>query len=235
MGPLLHVGLPMGLIALQPDLGTALIFLFILFGMLFVAGTPGKHLTVLALTGLGLFLAAAYVSIQGWIPVFKEYQLRRLFIFLNPYSDRTGDGWNVIQSMIAIGSGGFFGKGLFSGSQTQLSFLPARHTDFIFSVIGEELGFLGAVFLLGLYFLFLLRGVRLIGYAKDSFGALIITGVVAMIFGHVLINVGMTLGVMPVTGLPLPFASVGGTSLVSNLLGVAMILNVHMRRQKILF
>lgn len=235
IGPLLHVGLPMGLIMLQPDLGTSLIFVVILFGMLYVAGTPLKYLVALAATGLGVFLAAAFVSSQGWIPIFKEYQLRRLFIFLNPYQDRTGDGWNVIQSMIAIGSGGFFGKGLFSGSQTQLSFLPARHTDFIFSVIAEELGFLGAFGLLSLYLLFLVRGIRLVGYAKDSFGVFIITGVVAMLFGHILVNVGMTLGVMPVTGLPLPFASVGGTSLVSNLLGVGMILNVHMRRHKILF
>lgn len=235
VGPLLHVGLPMGLIILQPDLGTSLIFIIILFGMLFVAGTPGRYLAALALAGVGLFLLAAFVSSQGWIPIFKDYQLRRLFIFLNPYSDRTGDGWNVIQSMIAIGSGGFFGKGLFAGSQTQLRFLPARHTDFIFSVIGEELGFLGAVFLLGLYFLLLFRGIRLMGHAKDAFGVLIIAGVVSMMFGHILINVGMTLGVMPVTGLPLPFVSVGGTSLISSLMGVAMILNVHMRRHKIRF
>jgi len=235
VGPLLHVALPMALIVLQPDLGTSLIFLVILFGMLYVAGTPVKYLLALGAAGVSVFLVAAFVSSQGWVPIFKEYQLRRLFIFLNPYQDRTGDGWNVIQSMIAIGSGGFFGKGLFAGSQTQLAFLPARHTDFIFSVIAEELGFLGAFCLLCLYLFLLVRGIRLVAYAKDAFGVLIITGVVSMLFGHILINVGMTLGIMPVTGLPLPFASVGGTSLVSNLLGVGMILNVHMRRHKILF
>ena len=235
VGPLVHVGLPMGLIMLQPDLGTALIFIGILFGMLFVAGVPVRYLVAMLAAGAGLFVAAAVVSSRGWIPIFKEYQLRRLLVFLDPYSDRTGAGWNVIQSMIAIGSGGFFGKGLFAGSQTQLNFLPARHTDFIFSVIGEELGFLGAFLLLGLYYLFLSRAVHLMNHARDNFGALIIAGVVSMIFCHVLVNVGMTLGIMPVTGLPLPFASVGGTSLVSNLLGVGMILNVHVRRHKILF
>jgi len=235
IGPLIHVGLPIGLILLQPDLGTSLIFIAILFGMLFAAGVPLRYLVALVAGGAALFAVAAYASLQGWFPLLKEYQLRRLLVFLDPYSDRTGAGWNVIQSMIAIGSGGFFGKGLFSGSQTQLRFLPARHTDFIFSVIGEELGFLGAFLLLGLYFLLMWRSLRLMAQAKDTFGALIIAGVVSMIFGHVLVNVGMTLGIMPVTGLPLPFVSVGGTSLVTNLLGVAMILNVHMRRHKILF
>jgi len=235
IGPLIHVGLPIGLILLQPDLGTSLIFIAILFGMLFAAGVPLRYLVALVAGGAVLFAVAAYASLQGWFPLLKEYQLRRLLVFLDPYSDRTGAGWNVIQSMIAIGSGGFFGKGLFSGSQTQLRFLPARHTDFIFSVIGEELGFLGAFLLLGLYFLLMWRSLRLMAQAKDTFGALIIAGVVSMIFGHVLVNVGMTLGIMPVTGLPLPFVSVGGTSLVTNLLGVAMILNVHMRRHKILF
>lgn len=231
----LHVAVPMLLILLQPDLGTALVFVGILFGMLYVRGFPIKYLGIMAGAGLLVFIAATFVSSQGWIPILKDYQLKRLFVFLDPFSDRTGAGWNVIQSMIAVGSGGFFGKGLFAGSQTQLDFLPARHTDFIFSVVAEELGFLGAFFLLAGYFFLLWRGVRLMSAAKDRFGALLITGVVSMFLFHVLINVGMTLGVMPVTGLPLPFASAGGSSLVTNLLGVGIVLNVHMRRQKILF
>ncbi len=235
LSPFIHVGLPMALIMLQPDLGTALVFVGILFGMLYVRGFPGKYLLVVGIAGLLIFAAAALLSLYGWLPLLKDYQVRRLLIFLDPYSDRTGWGWNVIQSMIAIGSGGFFGKGLFSGSQTQLDFLPARHTDFIFSVVGEELGFLGAFSLLALYGFFLWRCVRLIGLAKDRFGALLITGVASMILFHVLINVGMTLGVMPVTGLPLPFISAGGTSLMANLIAVGIALNVHMRRQKILF
>ncbi len=232
---LIHVGAPMLLVLLQPDLGTALVFIGILFGMLYVRGVPIKYLGIMAGTGLFLFLAAAFVSSQGWIPILKDYQLKRLFVFLDPFSDRTGAGWNVIQSMIAVGSGGFFGKGLFAGSQTQLDFLPARHTDFIFSVIAEELGFLGAFFLLTAYFFLLWRGVRLMGAAKDRFGVLMITGVVSLFLFHILINVGMTLGIMPVTGLPLPFASAGGSSLVTNLIGIGIVLNVHMRRQKILF
>ena len=233
--PLVHVGVPMALIMLQPDLGTALVFVGILFGMLYVRGFPTKYLVAVGAAGLTVFVAAAVLSLYGWLPLLKEYQVRRLLIFLNPYSDRTGSGWNVIQSMIAIGSGGFFGKGLFSGSQTQLNFLPARHTDFIFSVIAEELGFLGAISLLSLYGIFLWRCVRLVALAKDRFGALLVTGLASMILFHVLINVGMTLGVMPVTGLPLPFVSAGGTSLMTNLVAVGIALNVHMRRHKILF
>lgn len=235
VSPILHIALPMALIMLQPDLGTALVFIGILFGMLFVAGVPAKYLGVMAGAGVVVFVLTAVGSLLGWFEIIKGYQLQRLLVFLDPHSDPTGAGWNVIQSMIAIGSGGFFGKGLFGGSQTQLNFLPSRHTDFIFSVIGEEFGFLGATMLLGAYFYFLWRCIRLIGKAKDSYGVLLITGVVSMIFCHIVINIGMTLGVMPVTGLPLPFASVGGSSLVSNLLAVGIVLNVYMRRHKILF
>lgn len=235
VSPLLHISLPMLLVMLQPDLGTALIFVGIVFGMLWVAGYPLKYLLLLALTGVALFVVAAVLSLQGWLPILKEYQLRRLLVFLDPYRDRTGAGWNVIQSMIAIGSGGFFGKGLFAGSQTQLDFLPSRHTDFIFSVIAEELGFLGAFLLFLLYLAFLWRALRISRTAKDKFGMLIVTGVVAMFFCHALINIGMTLGVMPVTGLPLPFISVGGSSLVASFLAVGLALNVHARRRAILF
>lgn len=232
---LLYLAFPIGLVLLQPDLGTALVFIGILFGMLFVAGVPGKRLLIMAGVGLALFVVAVFLSTQGWLEIFKDYQLKRLLIFINPYRDPTGDGWNVIQSMIAIGSGGFFGKGLFSGTQTQLDFVPARHTDFIFSVIGEELGFLGGIALLVCYWFLLLRGIHLLSRAKDKFGALLIAGVLSMIFFHVFINVGMALGMMPVTGLPLPFASVGGTSLAASMMGVAIVLSVYMRRQKILF
>lgn len=235
LGSILHLAAPMALVLMQPDLGTTFVFIGILFGMLFVSGTRIKHLAILAFVGISCFAAAAFVSSQGWLPIFKEYQLKRLFVFLDPYSDRTNAGWNVIQSMIAIGSGGFFGKGLLAGSQTQLNFVPARHTDFIFSVIGEEMGFLGAFLLLSLYLFFLLRSMRLIASAKDSFGALLIAGVLSMMFVHIAVNIGMTLGVMPVTGIPLPFASVGGTALISNLIGVGIMLNVTMRRHKILF
>lgn len=231
----IHIGLPMFLILLQPDLGTALVFLGILFGMLYMAGARPLHLGV-----LGGFIAAAAVTAYllsrwGIVPLIRDYQMQRLMVFLNPYADRTGAGWNVIQSMVAVGSGGFFGKGAFQGSQTQLDFLPARHTDFIFSVIGEEFGFVGAFLLLALYLFILLRLLRTIQLAKDRFGVLLVAGVVSMIFFHVLVNVGMTLGIMPVTGLPLPFVSVGGSSLLTNFVALGLVLNVYQRRRKIQF
>lgn len=235
LSPLLHVFLPMVLILLQPDFGTALVFAAIVLGMLFFAGAKPKHLIALTLVGILAVTAAAYLSTQGLVPLLKEYQVKRLTVFLDPYADRMGDGWNVIQSMIAIGSGGFFGKGLFGGSQTQLNFLPARHTDFIFSVVGEEFGFLGAALLLTLFALLLWRLLRATVVAKDRFGSLIAAGVTSMFLFHVLINIGMTLGIMPITGITLPFISQGGSSLLSNLIAIGLILNIVMRRRKIQF
>lgn len=235
IGPLLHVAPPMVMIALQPDLGTALVFAAITLGMLYFAGAQPKHLLVLILCGAGAVVVAGYLSLQGYFPLLKAYQVRRLTVFLDPYADPTGDGWNVIQSMIAIGSGGFFGKGLFAGSQTQLNFVPARHTDFIFSVIGEEFGFLGAAFVLVLFALLIWRLLRTTVLAKDRFGMLIAGGIASMFFFHILVNVGMTLGVMPITGITLPFLSQGGSSLMANLICIGLASNVIMRRRKIHF
>ncbi|MBE3578136.1 MAG: rod shape-determining protein RodA [Limnochordales bacterium] len=234
--PFLITGLLLLLLLLQPDFGTAIVFVGILFGMLFVAGANPVHLAVVAGSGIGLMVLAAYLVLHGVdLKLIHDYQIRRLLVFLNPYQDATGDGYNVIQSMIAVGSGGLTGKGLFSGSQTQLSFLPARHTDFIFSVVGEELGFIGATSVLVLFFLLLWRAVQVMQMAKDVFGLLICAGIVSMLTVHLLVNVGMTVGLMPVTGIPLPFLSYGGSSLVTNLVAVALLLNVEMRRHKILF
>ncbi|HEX6971469.1 MAG TPA: FtsW/RodA/SpoVE family cell cycle protein, partial [Limnochordia bacterium] len=207
----------------------------IVFGMLFVAGARARHLVGIAGLGALALVTSAILSRLGLLPLLREYQVKRLLVFLNPYAYKMDAGWNVIQSMIAIGSGRFFGKGLFAGSQTQLNFLPSRHTDFIFSVIGEELGFIGAFGVLALFFVLLWRTVQTIGLAKDKDGALIVTGVLSMLVCHLLINVGMTLGVMPVTGIPLPFISYGGSSFVTNAVGVALVLNVAMRRRKIMF
>lgn len=233
--PLLHVAVPMGLVLLQPDFGTALVFAAVVLGMLFFAGANPKHLLIIVLVGMVVVSAAAYLSLHGYFPLLKEYQVKRLTVFLNPYADRTGDGWNVIQSMIAIGSGGFFGKGLSSGSQTQLNFLPARHTDFIFSVVGEEFGFIGAILLLGLFGILFIRLLRATVVAKDRFGALIAAGVTSMLLFHIVVNIGMTLGIMPITGITLPFISQGGSSLMSNLAAIGLILNIVMRRRKIQF
>lgn len=235
IGPLLHVAPPMVLIALQPDIGTALVFAAITLGMLYFAGAQPKHLLLLILAGVGAIVLAGYLTLQGYVPLLKDYQVRRLAVFLDPYADPTGDGWNVIQSMIAIGSGGFFGKGLFGGSQTQLNFVPARHTDFIFSVIGEEFGFLGATFILFLFALLIWRLLRVTVLAKDRYGMLIAGGITSMFFFHILVNVGMTLGVMPITGITLPFLSQGGSSLMANLICIGIASNIVMRRRKIHF
>jgi rod shape determining protein RodA len=165
----------------------------------------------------------------------KDYQRARILTFINPYADPTGTGYNVIQSTIAIGSGGFFGKGFFRSTQVRLNFLPAHHTDFIFSVIGEELGFLGGVAVLAIYAVILWRCLQAASAAKDSFGQLVATGIASMILIHVLINIGMTMSLMPVTGIPLPFLSYGGSSLMANLIAIGFVLNINMRRQKILF
>ncbi|HEY8497477.1 MAG TPA: rod shape-determining protein RodA [Limnochordales bacterium] len=224
-----------GLVLLQPDLGTAITMAGMTLGILFFAGAPVKHLALLTTAGLGAAVGAVVASIQGWLPILKPYQINRLIVFFDPYRYRHDAGWNVIQSMIAIGSGSLFGKGLFGGSQTQLNFLPARHTDFIFSVIGEEFGFVGGVFVLVLFGVIFWRGGRILLQAKDSMGSLIVAGVLSMIFCHVLINIGMTLGLMPVTGLPLPLISYGGTSVLTTLTSIGLVLNVGLRRKKIHF
>jgi rod shape determining protein RodA len=225
---LIHVALPTGLVLLQNDLGTAIVFVGITMAVLFVAGMRPKDL--LAIVGIGA-LASPIVFFLG----LKDYQRARILTFINPHADPTGTGYNVIQSTIAIGSGGFFGKGLFRSTQVRLNFLPAHHTDFIFSVIGEELGFLGGVAVLAIYALILLRCLQAASAAKDVFGQLVAAGVASLILIHVLINVGMTMGLMPVTGIPLPFLSCGGSSLMANLIAIGFVLNINMRRQKILF
>ena len=146
-----------------------------------------------------------------------------------------GSGYHIIQSKIAIGSGMLFGKGLFNGTQSQLNFLPENHTDFIFAVIGEELGFIGSSLILLLYLILLYRGVKIAGEARDNFGTLLATGITSMMAFHLLVNVGMTAGIMPVTGIPLPLMSYGVSALTTNLISIGILLNIYMRRQKILF
>lgn len=223
----LYVGIPFLLVMKQPDLGTALVFMAILFGMIYIAGISSRLLMMIIGAGL------------AFMPVFwhflKDYQKMRLTVFIDPNVDPLGSGYHIIQSKIAIGSGMLFGKGLFGGTQSQLNFLPENHTDFIFAVIGEELGFIGAALILGLYFLLLYRGIKIAGLARDNFGTLLATGITSMFTFHVLVNVGMTAGIMPVTGIPLPLMSYGVSALTTNLLSVGILLNIYMRRQKILF
>lgn len=167
--------------------------------------------------------------------ILKEYQMSRLLVFLNPQKDLLGAGYHIWQSLITIGSGGLMGKGLLEGTQSHLTFLPVRHTDFIFSVVGEEFGFLGTLFLLGLYFIILYRGIQIINQARDNVGVLLASGVLTMSIFHIFVNVGMTTGIMPVTGIPLPLFSYGGSNIIMNLAALGLLLNIYTRREKINF
>jgi rod shape determining protein RodA len=233
------VAIPMALVLIQPDLGTSLVFIAIFIGMMYLAGANAKLLGGFVLSGLTLGAGAIVANVKWGLPLpLKGYQLLRLTVFLDPYKDGMGGrgvGYHVIQSKVAIGSGGLAGKGLFQGSQVQLNFLPEHHTDFIFSVMGEELGFIGAVILLLLYFVLIYRSVDIMAEAKDMFGMLMVAGITSMLAFHILVNVGMTIGIMPITGLPLPLFSYGGSSMLATLAALGIVLNVNMRRKKIVF
>lgn len=220
---LLFCAVPVFLIIKQPDLGTALVFLPIFFVILFAAGAKIKHL-------LFILLAGALSSPFLW-NMLKLYQKKRLLVFLNPNIDPLGAGYTIIQSKIAIGSGGLFGKGWLSGTQNQLNFLPERHTDFIFSIIGEEWGFAGSAILLGLFFLLIRRLLLIADGTNDRSGKLLIAGIVALIWFQVLINIAMTIGLMPVVGLPLPLVSYGGSNLLTIMILVSLALSVNAKRK----
>jgi rod shape determining protein RodA len=215
---------PVALIMLQPDLGTTIVIGFLVFGILAVAGTPTRWLlALLALGGLGAFVAIK-------IGVLADYQIARFTAFADPEADPLGTGYNVQQARIAIGSGGLFGKGLFHGTQTNGKFVPEQQTDFVFTVAGEELGFIGAGLLIVLLAIVLWRGLRIARRADDLFGTLVATGIVCWFTFQAFENIGMALGIMPVTGVPLPFVSYGGTSMFATMMGVGLLQNVHMRR-----
>ncbi len=285
---------PVLVILLQPDMGTALVYFPIFVVMTFFAGARIRHIVFLIAVGLlvvmlsimpgfeevifgeqvpvfavftdrrillffmGSLLLMCLVSLWGhlvfkkkyfyWVGyvtlilavsilglllarrVLKDYQIMRLLIFLNPYIDPKGAGWNIIQSVTAIGSGGFSGKGFLMGTQSHYNYLPQQSTDFIFSILAEEWGFVGGIFVILLFLIIILRGIRILTHAKDSFAIQIGAGVVAMIFFHVFVNVGMTMGIMPVTGIPLFFLSYGGSSLWTASIGIGILLNIYMRR-----
>ena len=282
----IYFGVPILFVLMQPDLGTALVFVFIMFTMMFFAGA--KPSILLWLLGVGLALVAGLFFIHLYLHdldlqqkdqlslleqkvritantsagqelnrsylalakknrtihaiheklhkyTLKEYQMTRLFTFLNPSSDPLGAGYHVWQSLIAIGSGGFAGKGLLEGTQSHLTFLPVRHTDFIFSVVGEEFGFIGALVILGLFFFIFYRGIQIAARARDLTGTLLAVGILSMLFFQVFTNIGMTSGIMPVTGIPLPFVSYGGSSLLMCMMALGLLLNIYLRRRKILF
>lgn len=223
----LYVAVPSALVFIQPDLGTALVFTAILLTMLVVWGIRLPHLGILAGAGvLGAVMVLRVLPALG-VNVLRDYQLRRLTLFLNPESDPTGFGYQLTQSKIAIGSGMFTGKGYLQGTQTHLNFLPAHHTDFIFAVIGEELGFMGAVLLLGLFLVIIWRAFRIARLSTDLYGRMIAAGVAGVLVFQVFVNVGMTVGIMPVTGIPLPFVSFGSSALVVFLMMIGFLQSVH--------
>jgi rod shape determining protein RodA len=286
---------PMFIILKQPDFGTAMIFIPLLFTLLFVGGADVSHLVsiigiaVIALvvpmiltyrewigqegsnfildffkdTNLifiisGILFVIALVTFtlhfflikkyyrKIYIPsivfslglffsvmiqyFYKDYQKKRILVFLNPDLDPHGSGYNIIQSKIAVGSGGFFGKGFLNGSQSQLGFLPEKTSDFIFSVVAEEWGFIGSVIILALLAVIVFRGMQIALESKDKFGALLASGITAILFYHIFINIGMALGIMPVTGLPLTFMSYGGSNLIMCMISIGILINIRMRK-----
>ena len=259
--PCVIAGVPCFLVALQPDLGSAIVFVAILFAMLFWAGTKPSLLLLLASPAIGLVLAFSTVAWGIWLAVLgglllwwrpylweglavvaanvamgvfalpfwnrlAPYQQNRLLAFLNPEVDPRATGWHVIQSRVAVGSGGLLGKGFTLGSQKRLAFLPAQHTDFIFSVVGEELGFVGVVAALALFAALLFILLRIARRATDPFSSLCVFGTAGMLFTHIVENIGMTINLMPITGIPLPFFSYGGSFLLACSLGVGIALRV---------
>jgi rod shape determining protein RodA len=219
------VAVPTALVFAQPDLGSAVIFVAIWLGMVVIAGVRPAH--VLGLLGAGLvsvpFVFLAFVS---------DYQRERIALWLDPSSDSLGSGFNILQAEISIGSGGILGKGLTHGTQTQLDYLRTQTTDYVFSVLGEELGLVGALVLFGLFIILLFRGMRVASVSADMFGRLMATGIVIFIVLQVFINIGMNLQLVPVTGIPLPFISQGGSSLITLFiaLGILQSIVVHHRR-----
>lgn len=265
--PIGIVALPLGLVLIEPDLGTSLTFIVMFFAVLFWDGLSPLYLFFLVAPILSVVFALAnslvlwgalavvlallfyrykvsrrdILTVSGMVTVLgllstvawsamKEYQKKRLFVFLNPEHDPKGAGWHVLQSKVAIGSGGLLGKGFLQGTQKRLAFLPEQHTDFIFSTIGEELGFIRAAILLILFFILIYRGLAVAREARNRFASLVAMGLVAVIGFHVFLNVGMTLGIMPVTGIPLPFLSYGGSPLLAMMLMVGILVNIGLRR-----
>ncbi|MFQ5780500.1 MAG: rod shape-determining protein RodA [Nitrospiria bacterium] len=218
--------IPVVLILKQPDLGTALSVSSIFFSMVFIVGLRSKLVIYFALLSA---MMSPFIGQLFWNQL-KDYQRERLLTFINPTNDPTGTGYQIIQSKIAIGSGGISGKGLFGGTQSQLMFLPERHTDFIFSVFAEQWGFLGVLFLFLLFFFLVIWAIEIASRSKDILGSLIVVGVMGLFFFYFLVNVGMTLGVMPVVGVPLPLFSYGGTAMVSTMGLLGLLLNVKLRR-----
>lgn len=214
---------PMMLVVIQPDLGTGLVLFVIWLSMTLASRVKKRYLALGAIAGV-----ASLPAIYSFL---APYQQNRIQVLLNPQADRLGTGYNVTQAIIAVGSGGWTGRGLSSGSQSQLNFLPSQHTDFIFAVLAEKLGFVGAALAIILYSILILRIFLLSSQSVDSFGAFICIGTASMLLFHILINIGMNMGIMPVTGIPLPLISAGGTSMLTNFLILGIVLSISAHRE----
>ncbi len=213
------------MVLLEPDYGTAFIFFLTYMGILFISGANFLYFFVIMSATVGGFFAAIKTGI------IKQYQLDRILVFMKPDIQQQSIGYNLFQSKLAIGSGGFWGKGLFLGKQTNLSYVPEHHTDFIFSVIGEEMGFLGAIAVILIFAIIIWRCFYIAANSKNSFGTLIASGIGFIILSQTVINIGMTIGIMPVIGIPLPFLSYGGSNLLAIFIGVALVENIYLKRE----
>lgn len=225
---MLHFAILAGLVILQNDTGTALVFLFMFLCMLFAAGLSYKYI----LAGLGAFVAFLPLA---WFVLMQPYQRERILVFLNPERDASGAGYQVLQSKIAIGSGEFLGRGYMQGPQNQLGMLPEKETDFIYGVFGEEFGFIGCVLVLALLMLLIIRCIYIGLHAKNDLGCFMCIGVAAMFMFHTFENIFMCIGLMPVTGIPLPFLSYGGSSVLTNFMAIGLVLSVWSRRRVLRF
>ncbi len=223
--------IPFVLLFKQPDLGTALMLLMIISALVVVYGVRRRVLV----TTLSVMLIISPVSVKLLWQTLKPYQKNRLIAFVQPERDPFKIGYQIEQSKITIGSGRFLGKGYLKGTQGPLRFLPEKHTDFVFSVFAEEWGFMGSVFILALYLLLIVRGFETAYIAKDSFSSLVATGISLMLLLYVFVNIAMTMGLMPVVGVPLPFFSYGGTALMSNFMAIGLLINIRMRRYKLFY
>ena len=220
---------PIFLVFKQPDLGTALVYTAAVAACLFVAGIRWSHLAILASIGALVVASVIWFLPGAGIEILQPYQTARLTGFTNPDSDPSGATYNVTQSITAVGSGGLNGRGVEGATQTRLDYLPEHHTDFVFAALAEQRGFFGAAVLLGLYLLVVWRGLRVIAVARDAFSAIVAGGIVIAFLFQIFVNVGMTMGIAPVTGIPLPFVTVGGSSMVANLIAIGVLQSIHAR------
>jgi len=221
--------IPILLVFVQPDVGTAMVYAAAFAAILFVAGVRWLHLGVLAAVAVFVVTSVLWIAPAGGVHILKPYQVDRLTGFFHPNSDPADATYNIVQSKNAIGAGQLNGRGVQGATQTTLHFLPEHHTDFVFASLSEERGFVGASILLGLYLLVVWRGIRVIALARDPFSAIVAGGIVFALLFQIFVNVGMTMGIAPITGIPAPFLSVGGSSMIANLAGVGLLLAIHAR------